>query len=367
MPLAILCKPYGRTGKELSAVGFGGMRFANHDDIAGNAEVVRHAYQRGINYFDTAPGYGKSEDIFGEAFKQMDRRKFYVSTKSFASTGEDLRKDLDNSLSRMGIDYIDFYHIWCVMSLEVWGERQDGGAVAEALKARDEGLVGHVAVSSHMPGDQVEQMLREGPFEGVTLGYCAMNFPYRQQAVLAAGQLGIGVVTMNPLGGGIIPRNAERFDFLRGPHDPSVVAAAIRFNISHPAVTCALVGCTTKQHVDQAVAAAEDFIPYDQAHLESLRRQIVEGMDRLCTGCGYCLPCPADVPIPQLMDVYDMKTLGASEREMWERMKWHWRVTADQAAACTDCGECEEKCTQHLPIRERLKMAANVVDEPPRT
>lgn len=364
--MAILCKPYGRTGKEISAVGFGGMRFANQDDIEANAEVVRHAYARGINYFDTAPGYGKSEDIFGAAFKQMDHDRFYVSTKTMAATGDDLRADLDKSLQRMGIDCVDFYHIWCIMSLEAWHKRRDGGAVAEALKAKNEGLVKHVVVSSHMEGQAMGQVLREGPFEGVTLGYCAVNFPYREQAVQTAGQLGIGVVTMNPLGGGVIPQNAERFDFLRGPDDPSVVAAAVRFNISHPAITCALVGFTTTDHVDEAVAAAEDFAPYDQAHLDKVRRQIVEGMDQLCTGCGYCLPCPADVPIPQMMDVYNMKMLGTSEREIWERMKWHWHVSADQAAACTDCGECEEKCTQHLPIRERLAFAASVVDEPPR-
>ena len=365
--MAMLHKPYGRTGKEISAVSFGGMRFANHADIAGNAEVVRHAHRLGINYFDTAPGYGKSEDIFGAAFAQMDRETFYVSTKSFASTGEALRADLDTSLLRMGISHIDFYHIWCVMSPESWRQRCDGGAVAEALRAKDEGLVSHVVVSSHMKGDDLAQMLDEGLFEGVTLGYCAINFPYRRQAVQAAGQLGIGVVTMNPLGGGLIPQNAQRFDFLRGPDDPSVVAAAIRFNISHPAITSALVGFTTTRQVDEAVAAAENFTPYDQAHLDRLRTEIVDSMGELCTGCGYCLPCPADVPIPQLMEVYDQKTLGADAREIWERMKWHWHVTAEQAAACTDCGNCEAKCTQHLPIRERLKLAAAVVDEPPRT
>ena len=90
-------------------------------------------------------------------------------------------------------------------------------------------------------------------------------------------------------------------------------------------------------------------------------------MGELCTGCGYCLPCPADVPIPQLMDVYDQNTLGANDREVWGRMKWHWHVRAEQAAACTDCGNCEARCTQHLPIRERLKFTAGIVDEPART
>ncbi len=364
--MAMLYKTYGQTGKEISAVSFGGMRFVDHDDIKGNAEIVRYAHSRGINYFDTAPGYGKSEEIFGEAFKTMDRDTFYVSTKTFAATGADLRTDLAKSFNRMGIDYIDFYHIWCVVSPDRWAERVDGGAVAEAVRAKEEGLVRHVVVSSHMQGDEMEPMLREGPFEGVTLGYCAVNFPYREHAVQIAGQLGIGVVTMNPLGGGVIPRNAERFDFLRGPDDPSVVAAALRFNISHPNVTSALVGFSSCDQVDRAVAAAEDFVPYDADHMAAVREQVTASMDELCTGCGYCMPCPVDVPIPKLMDTYNMKTLGVSDKDLWGRMKWHWHVGPDRAAECNDCGICEAKCTQHLPIRDRLKVLAEIT-EPPKT
>ena len=175
-------KPYGRTGKQISAVGFGGMRFANQDDIEGNAEIVRYGHSHGINYFDTAPGYGKSEDIFGAAFKHMDRESFYVSTKSGKAKGDDLRADLERSLQRMGLEKIDVFHIWYVLSPEVWKQRLEGGAVATALKAKDEGLIDHLAVSSHMPGEDLAQVLREGPFEGVTLGYCAINFPYRDRS-----------------------------------------------------------------------------------------------------------------------------------------------------------------------------------------
>ncbi len=78
----MLYKPYGKTGKEISVISFGGMRFADNDDIETNAELVQYACSKGINYFDTAPGYceDKSEIAFGEAFKNMDRDSFYVST-----------------------------------------------------------------------------------------------------------------------------------------------------------------------------------------------------------------------------------------------------------------------------------------------
>lgn len=355
-------RPYGKTGKEISIIGCGGMRFPKPEKIDEMAELVVYAYERGINYFDTAPGYcrDKSEIIMGAAFKQMPPGSFYVSTKSNKADGDALRKDLERSLRRMGLEKIHFFHIWCIVTLEAWRQRQADGAVAAALQAQKEGLIEHLVVSSHLPGDQLAEMLKEGPFEGVTLGFCAINFPYRQKAVDLAARRNLGVVTMNPLGGGLIPRNAERFDFLRGPGDPSVTAAALRFNVSHPAVTCALVGFSEKKHVDQAVEAVENFVPYDKARIRKIRKKILSSFNDLCTGCQYCLPCPAGLDIPRLMEAYNWKILQDDPDAIINRLAWHWNLTPQAAQACTLCGECEKRCTQHLPIRNRMKYIASL-------
>ena len=350
-------KSYGKTGKQVSAIGFGGMRFADPSDIDTSAEVVLHAYRRGVTYFDTAPGYCEdhSEDIMGAAIKQMKPGTFTISTKSFAFKGEDLRKSLERSLKRLNVEKLDFFHIWCILGLDAWQQRKDGGAVAAAIKAREEGLIEHLVVSSHMGGEDVATMLREGIFEGITLGYCAINFPYRDAGVAAAAEMGLGVAAMNPLGGGIIPQNPERLSFLRGENDETVVQAALRFVVSNPAISTALVGFSSTDHVDQAVDAVEDFQPYPPEHIEKVRKNILGSFDDLCTGCGYCLPCPQGVPIPQLMDVHNLTKLG--EPKPWEiggRMKWHWNIPMDSPDACSMCGACEERCTQHLNIRERL-------------
>ncbi len=359
----MLYKAYGKTGKEISVISFGGMQFAKPEDIDSNAELVVYAHSKGINYFDTAPGYcnDKSEDIIGAAVKQLPRDEIYIATKSNRVNGDELRENLERSLKRLNVDKIDFFHIWYILTLEVWEKRKAGGAVDAAIKARQEGLIEHLAVSSHLPGDQLAQVLEEGYFEGVTLGYCAINFPYRQDAVQAAGRMGLGVVTMNPLGGGLIPQNAERFDFIRSGDDPTVVAAALRFNVSHPHITSALVGCTTTQHVDEAVAAVDDFTPYDDAHIQQIRDKIIDAFEGLCTGCGYCLPCPESVPIPKLMDAYNMRLLQDEQpKRIHNRLKWHWSLTSAAAKDCTQCGTCEEKCTQHLQIEQRLKEIAEL-------
>jgi len=360
----MLHKSYGKTGKQISVIGFGSMRFNQPEDIDANAEIVLHAYRRGVNYFDTAPYYckDKSEDIIGTAVRQMQPGTFYLSTKSSAADGGKLREELERSLKRLGVPRIHFYHIWCVITHEQWLQRKQGGAVAAALKAREEGLIEHLAISSHLRGPELEKVLAEGFFEGATLGYSAINFPLRQQAVDAAGKMNLGVVTMNPLAGGLIPKNAERFDFIRQVNDESVVAAALRFNVSQPAVTCALVGFSSLAHVDEACDAMENFTPYDVARAERLRHRLQDSFGDICTGCGYCLPCPEGLEIPRLMDAYNHKILGGENMKL--RLQWHAGVKPEVAQACSLCGQCEERCTQHLPIRQRLKEIAALADEP---
>lgn len=354
----MIYRTYGQTDKKISAIGFGGMRFPDPQNIEKSAELVLYAREKGINYFDTAPFYceDKSQEIFGCAFKQMPRDSFFVSTKCGATDGEQLRRSLEDSLKKLNVEKIDFFNIWGLKTIDEWENRKKGGAVDALLKARDEGLVGHVVFSTHMTREQAESVFDENIFEGVTLGYNAIQFPFREQVVESAGRRGIGVVTMNPLAGGLIPKHAERFDFIRSADDPDVVSAALRFILSNPAVTSALVGFSSKEEIDQAVAATENFQPLSAEHREAMKKQIEEKFEGLCTGCGYCLPCPAGLSIPRLMDAYNMRILeGPEPCHITNRLKFHWGLPLADAEACTACGNCEKACTQHLPIIERLE------------
>ncbi|NJL31734.1 MAG: aldo/keto reductase, partial [Phycisphaerales bacterium] len=211
----------------------------------------------------------------------MPRDSFYCSSKCGSPKGDELRQSLERSLTRLNVSTIDFFHIWCLLKPEQLAQRVAGGAIPAAIKAREEGLIRHLVVSAHLDGQGIEHALEAGYFEGITLGYNVLNFPFRAQGLAAAQRLHMGVVTMNPLGGGMIPKQAQRLAFIQGPQDTSVVQAALRFNVSHSAITCALVGMGSIEEVDQAVEAVDQFQPYPADHIEMIKSRIGKEFDVL--------------------------------------------------------------------------------------
>jgi predicted aldo/keto reductase-like oxidoreductase len=360
----MIYREYGKTGKKVSALGFGGMRFGEVDNKEACLQSMLEAASAGVTYFDTAPGYfgGKSEERFGEAFAEFRRRglPFYCATKTSASDEAAIRREIDAQLKRLGLETIDFYHVWCITSLKNWKERKRNGVLKAFRKLKDEGLIRHISVSSHLIGNEIKELLDEGVFEGVLFGYSAYNFNVRDAAFEAITRHRLGAVVMNPLGGGIIPQNEKLFEFVRTQKDESVVEAAIRFLLAHEQITLTLVGFRNTGDVQQALRAVEGYRAIPAAELERIRKSAGESFRDLCTGCQYCDNCPEDIPIPKLMDAYNHKRLYGNDQAILNRLNWHWSVKPAEAERCTECGQCEEACTQHLPIIERLKEIAAV-------
>lgn len=355
----MIYKKYGNTGKDISVIGFGGMRFVKDGekyDYDKCAEVIHKAKDLGINYFDTAPGYNEdeSEKIFGYAFKNMPK-DFYVSTKCSETSGSEVRSSIENSIKRLGVEKINFFHIWCILTLDDYKSRMvKGGAYEAALKAKEEGLIEHIVFSTHCNGDEIEQIINEDKFEGITLGYNILNFPFRQKGIQAAYKKGLGVATMNPLGGGLIPEKPDFFNFIRDENDPSVIAAALRFNASHKEITTVLAGMGTIKQVIENVKAGNEVNEFTESKLDEIKKQLSSKMDTLCTGCQYCTGCPQDIEVSKYMLAYNESILKSGE-DCLNMLKWHWGISQENLANCVECGICEGKCTQHLPIIQRIK------------
>jgi len=348
----MIYKEYGKTGLSVSAVGFGGMRFDEEKSNEENAELILYAYEKGINFFDTAPGYSadRSEDIFGIAFRQLrsERKNFFVSTKGMPErfdTAQKARDVVDKSLERLGIDYIDFYYVWCIRKMEQYSlSMMKGGQYKGLVQAREQGKIRNITVSSHLMGEQVVDILSENKFAGVLLGVNILNFPYRWNAVESAHKNGLGVVAMNPLSGGVIPQNEKKLGFL-SQGDETPTEAALRFCISATQISVALNGFTTKEQIDMACRIADSAQQFTPAQLDEIRKRVSTNMNSLCTGCGYCIKeCPKNIPIPSYLQIYNERILSEkTDVQMAESLKFHhqWR--------------CEEACTQHLDIMDRLE------------
>lgn len=359
----MIYKEYGKTGKKVSALGFGGMRFHKDEydkDPEICAQIVRYANEKGINYFDTAPGYcdDQSEKIFGLAFKNMPGQ-FYVSTKSMISsdqTADAVRARCEASLKRMNVQKINFFHMWCILNLGQYKRvMAPGGPYEGALKLKEEGLIDHICISTHANGSEIRQIVEEDRYEGILLGYNATNFAFRQEGIEAAYHQKMGVVTMNPLGGGMIPDNPKFYSYLNDGTTDTLAQAALRFNISHKEISVVLAGMGSKAEIDENILAAQSYTELTSGKLDELKKHLNSSLDKLCTGCGYCDSCPVEIPIPKMMDAYNMKVITSDGNEITNRLKWHWGIKKNLAGKCTQCGKCERLCTQHLPIMDRLK------------
>lgn len=368
----MIYKNYGNTGKKVSAVGFGGMRFDETKSNGENAELILYAFEKGINYFDTAPIYSddRSEDIFGLAcYLLKDQRdKFYVSTKSTpetCNTSEKAIAAVEKALNRLNCEKIDFYHVWCVRTMAQYElAMKKGGQYEGLLKCKEKGLIDHIVISTHLRGPEVKKIVDDGHFDGILIGMNILNFPYRWEGVKAAYNSGMGVVAMNPLSGGVIPRHEDRLSYL-GNENETPTEAALRFCLSCPQITITLNGFTTKEHIDTACKVADSCKPFSNDDISAIKAHISENMNSLCTGCGYCMStCPKHVPIASYMQIYNEKLMEEkSEEEMIKQMDFHhdWGLVANSdisAAECVICKKCEQSCTQQLDITGRLKEIA---------
>jgi predicted aldo/keto reductase-like oxidoreductase len=367
----VIYREFGKTGKKVSIIGMGGMRFKQEEYEGGSyeksSEIVKRAYQLGVNYFDTAPDYcdGHSEKIYGHAFKSMDRSKFYVSTKCGlwnAKNSSDAWKMIEQSLKRMNLEKIDFYNMWSILTLDDYKEYlKKDGIFEAAMQAKEQGLIDHICFTTHLSGEDIAKVANDGIYEGVTLGYNAINFAYRQEGIDACHKANLGIVTMNPLGGGIIPQNPSYFEFLK-EGDDSLVVSALKFILSQNKATLAIPGFSSVEEVEEAVKATKNLNNVPSDYLEKMALNLTEELNTLCTTCGYCDSCPELIPIPQLLESYNMHILTkGDDKKMFGRMENHWGVDPQWAAKCIACGQCEELCTQKLPIIERLDYIAKAI------
>ena len=367
----------GRTGLEVSALGFGTMRFKMVD---GNVDqevaiaALHRAMDLGINYFDAAVGYcnSQSEITLGKALKGR-RDSIVVATKyptwdPYTLKADDCRRIIEQSLSRLDIDAIDIYHMHSLN----WDSAQKvlakGGAMEAARQAKEEGLIKHLGFSFHDDPKRMIDIIQAAPdFDVVTCQYNLLD-PGNEDSMAYAREHGLGVVVMGPVAGG---RLGFPSDMLQGALPGKISSSpelALRFVLSNPNVTVALSGMSSPEMVEENAATAEreePLTPEEHQHILEMIKENRRLSELYCTGCGYCMPCPNGVNIPEnfkLMNLHRVWGLTGSARE---RYTWFGPKEKNNlnAGACVECGECEPKCPQNIPIIEQLKETHRTLGE----
>ena len=192
----------GKTGLEVNRLGFGGIPIQRVDEETA-VEVVLNAVEKGVDFIDTARGYTTSERCIGMALKQTDRRVL-ICSKSHNRTADGIRADLEESLKQLQKDYIDIHMCHFIKDEEEYRKViSPGGAFEGLAKAKEEGLIGHIGMSSHSL-DLIEKILDDDLFEAIMLCYSFLEPAAEEKVIPKAIEKGVGIIAMKPFSGGVI-------------------------------------------------------------------------------------------------------------------------------------------------------------------
>ncbi|MGQ9706460.1 MAG: aldo/keto reductase [bacterium] len=366
MKETLIKRPLGRTGLLIFPLGFGAMRLPEKDgriDIDASVALIRRAIDNGINYIDTAPYYcqGKSEEIIGMAIEGYDRANLIISTKNpeFKDSVK-WRDNLERSLEKLKTDYIDVYHFWGIKGRNFRDDIAPPGLYDEALKAKQDVLIRHIAFSFHDLPAEIVPIIDSGLFDVMTVQYSIIDRSF-ESAISRAGRSGMGVVIMGPLAGGRITQPSPLMDILgRTPDERANLG--LRFVLSHPHVSCAISSMSDEGMLNDNIRTVRELAPLtddEKGRIAKLTDERAKREEIGCTGCNYCLPCPQNVNIS-----FVLQSLEAGITfELWDyargriellRTKPEWGF---DMSACNECGECEEKCPQNIVIVEFMRVA----------
>jgi len=365
----MIYRELGKTGIQVSALGFGAMRLPmvtigsqEYVDMDRAVEVIRRALDLGVNYVDTGFMYcaAESEIAVGRALRGR-RDQVTLTTKATKQRMEnpgDLRRMLEHQLRKVDVDFFDFYCFHGIGWENFHELDRKTGWIGDLTRAKDEGLVKRIAFSFHDEPDNMKKLVDLGLFEMVTCQYNYLD-PRNAEAMAYAAEKGLGVVVMGSVGGG---RLAELPRFVReaeGLEVSGAAALAIRFVLSNPSVHVALSGMGSIKMVEEncAAAAAGPLSPAERETLDRLLERCRKLADLYCTGCRYCMPCEHGVNIPgrfEAMNLFKVWGLEQHARSRYAAVR-QAEAKSEGGGECVECGECEKKCPQHLPIIQQLK------------
>jgi predicted aldo/keto reductase-like oxidoreductase len=373
-------RKFGKLDWQVSALGFGAMRMPTVGGVAGNIdqdkvdEMIQTAIEGGVNYFDTAYVYHdqKSEAALGKALGSR-RNQVRVATKSaiwFLNDGDGFQRMLDEQLSRLQTDHIDFYLLHALNKNSFKDKVQKLNLIKEAEKALADGRIKHIGFSFHDNLDVFKEIIDfydKWDFCQIQYNYMDIENQAGTVGLKYAADKDIAVVIMEPLRGGKLAQDLpftrpiwESASETRTPAD-----WALQWLWNQPEVAVTLSGMSTLEQVKQNIASASQAkisqLSDKELGMFVLAKEVMEGRSPIpCTKCEYCMPCPNGVNIPGNFDLYN-------EVAMYEDVHGSRHVynnfmgEPERAAQCIQCDECLDKCPQHIQISDWMPVIEDVL------
>ena len=362
-------------GEEFSVLGFGCMRLPMQNgqvDEAAASRMMHTAIDKGVNYVDTAWPYhgGQGESVVGRLLGGGLRDKVTLATKLpswLVKTREDMDTFLEKQLVSLRTDHIDVYLLHS-LSADRWENMVKLGALNFMEKARAAGKIRYIAFSFHDGLDCFKNIVDAYPWDLCQIQYNLLDDNYQAgwEGLKYASGKGIGVVVMEPLKGGniTIPMPNELSEAARkaGYSHPTLADVALRWVWNHPEVGLLLSGMSSEEQMNRNLESASrgypnSLTPEELALVKAAKDLYASRMRVPCTACAYCKPCPKGVEIPQCF--LNLNNAAISGDWGAQRANYLYILADDRegnkASACVECGLCETRCPQHIPIREKLK------------
>ena len=321
----------GATALEISEIGFGGIPIIplpREDAVS----VVKHCFDLGITFFDTANMYPTSEEKLGVALKSV-RGEVVIATKTAQRDAKGATDHLDLSLKQLQTDWIDVYQLHNVSNEEALNQvLAPQGAYEAVSKARDAGKIRFIGISSHSIATATEA-LKTGLFQTLQFPFNFIESDPADKLFPLASQNQMGIIGMKPLGGGILERADLCFRFLQ-QH---------RYVVPIP-------GIRAKKEADEIIELYRNVEPLSEADLKDIENIRSALGEKFCHRCEYCMPCEQGVQISSVLMFQ-----AAAKRLSREGVKGWIGKAMQSVEQCIECGECEQKCPYHLPISDLLK------------
>lgn len=369
-----------KKGNDLSILGYGCMRFTRNGtkiDLDKAEKELLQAIDSGVNYLDTAYIYPGSEAAVGEILKRTGYRdKVYLATKLphyMIKSIEGVEKTFQEELKRLQTDHIDYYLMHMLNDVKTWDSLVKMGITEWIQNKLAAGEIRNVGFSFHGSSDAFIAVA-----DAYDWDFCQIQYNYIDEFSQAgrkglqhAASRGIPVIIMEPLRGGrlvsLLPESAKAIIAQDQKHR-SAAELAFRWLWNQPEVTCILSGMNSIGMVEENVRTASqvcigEFDDYDNQLIEKVKAEIKKNIKVECTGCGYCMPCPAGVDIPETFHCYN--TIYTENKKT--AVEEYTRATAYRkhpsgASQCVKCGKCEQHCPQGIPIRDKLAEASKELE-----